>query len=118
MKTNCMINAGELDKKITVEQLTGTADESGHIDESDDANWSTHCERWASFRSAGSREYFKAKQVHADLTHLLRCRFDDTTKSITPKMRIKFNGRILQIKSAVNVDESNVVIEIACVEAL
>ena len=51
----------------------------------------------------GGREFYRAQQVIAELTHVLKIRY---RSGIDETLRLKLGKRILNIVSAVNLDEA------------
>lgn len=97
-------------------------DSSGHIDESNPANWEpatnvgTAGRLWIGLAPRGSREFFRQEQVSADITHAANAAYQDA-KNVTKKMRFLFKGRTLNISEPPrNVDENNHSLVFACVE--
>lgn len=100
------------DKRVTVQQLRGTADGHGHVDNTTNANWSDVCVAWCSVVSKGGREFWKVSQVNADVSHVWRTDWSRTTEALTPDMRIVYAGDVYEILSVINVDLANEEIEI------
>lgn len=97
---------------------TASEDTAGQIDLSVDANWETTAERYFKVMPSGGREYYRALIVDATTTHVLETPYDDKTKLIDPTFRLKIKGttRTLHVSSAINVDERNRIVRIACEE--
>lgn len=88
----------------------------GKIDLSDEANWQTYCSRRVEERQIGGREQMFAQQVLADVTGLYRLRADTTTEGITARMRLKIDGRKLNIVRALRIGSPVREIELQCME--
>lgn len=102
-----MPKTGDLNRRITIEQPdpNATAGGFGHVDLTDDANWTTYAERWAKKATTGSREFERARQTQAELAARFTLRFDNETKAITPEMRvIDEDGSTLPILGAYDPD--------------
>lgn len=98
--------------KLIIQQLSGSADAHGHIDNTDDDNWSTYTTAYAAVRSKGGREFWKVDQVNADVSHVWYCQWSRTLESALPKMRLIHEGKTYEILSVVNIDLANEEIEI------
>ena len=110
-------------KLITIEKpktaATGaTVNASGHIDVRIDANWETHTKAYAEAMTRGGREFFRAAQVDATLSHLWMVTSSEKVRTIGPEMRIKWDGRTFNILSALNKNEDNQESEISTLEAV
>lgn len=114
---NCYsIDTRQYRHRITIEHLTGAVGVDGVVDEADDSNWSEFHKCRAKVQSRSSREFYRAQQVHADLTHLIEILSSKKSRLITAKMRVKLDSRKLNIVSATDVDEMKRVVELVCVE--
>lgn len=69
---------------------------------------------WAKIETQGGREFFRASQIYPTMTHLVTIRF---LKNVTPKMKIVFESRTLNIEAVLNVDQNNVMLRMPCTEA-
>lgn len=103
--------AGKLRWMITVEQLVDT-----NVAGKQQQAPSTFCIRPASVTPLTGRELANAKGVESDVTHLVELRYDSGAALITPKMRINYQGRILNIKAVRDVEERHRWLELDCVE--
>ena len=79
--------------RITVERLKtaaegATVDAANVIDPTVDANWTTHCSRFAEVTETGGNERVNGRQVKATTTHLIVMRSDPTTRTITQRMQV------------------------------
>lgn len=112
--------AGTRDKLVSVQRLKPSVapDASGHVDESNPANWEPFCKFWCSLLPRGSREFFRGQQVAADITHQVETTLpNDDASRVTTKMRISCNGRTFNIAEPPrNVDEQNHSLVFAVVE--
>lgn len=93
------MRAGTLRHRIVVERPT-VANDRGIPSKT----WASVGQRWASITPLVGRELEFAKSTHADVTHKITCRYIDANA----KDRITFNGRTLEIISALNTDERNI----------
>ena len=92
----------------------GEADTGGHVDLSDDDNWSDLGRfRFLKISGQGSREFYRAQQVQADITLVVEVWYSKVTAGINPSYRWKAGDRILEIVSAFDVDEAHEVIRMS-----
>jgi len=103
------MRAGILRHLITIERPTLTTDEYG---ESITA-WTTFFETKASIQPLKGTERFYNHALHTEATHSMTFRFKE---QITPVMRVKFQGRIFEITSALNINEANRTTLLMCKE--
>lgn len=106
------MNPGSLNKRIEIQAVTETEDGYGGITEA----WATVFKRWANVRPVGGREPYINDQRLAELSLVVTVRYDSSTKTITPKHRIKYGDRYLEIDSVVNVQEQNQELRVFCNE--
>ncbi len=104
---------------IAVQRLKSSVipDTSGHVDESNPANWETFTKQWANVMPRGSREFFRKEEVSAEVTHQVEMLFNSESKQISQKMRIMLRGRTLNVAEPPrNTDENNHSLIFACIE--
>lgn len=114
-----LVQPGNYRSRVTVEQpkeAESDRDNYGEIDLNDDANWTVFASRFAQVLDKGSREVFRARQIMADISHIVRMHSDPQTRKINPKMRLLLDGRKLNIRSARDRNEQHVEIELECQE--
>ena len=104
--------SGRFNIRATVERATVTRDTDGGVIET----WATLLKRWMSLTDHRGREFFLAAQVQADLAEIVVAPFDAELAAVTPKDRIAFNGRTLNIVSVENRNLSNREIVFRCKE--
>lgn len=103
------LRAGKLTKRVEVQELTETRDAHGGITET----WTTIATRWASVEPLSGRERWSAEQVDSDITHRIRMR---RFRGLTTNHRIRWDGRVFNLRSVLNLDEADVEHELLCVE--
>lgn len=118
-------HAARRDTRITFEQLKDVSiDDAGHVDETQDRNWSSFASRWAEVYTRGSKEFFRAEQVVSDITHFIKVRWDKmlwrrlSARGAT-KLRVKIGNGIRRLNLSgppVNEDEQDNYISFPCVE--
>ncbi len=71
---------------------------------------------WASVLPQSGREYYRASQVHATMTHVVRIYYSPEVSGVKPTYWLTLGTRRLNIVSATNVDEESEFIDMVCVE--
>ena len=89
---------------ITIQSLSGTADAHGHVDKTEDANWSTFETAYSRVQSKGGREFWKVDQVVADVSHVWTAQWTTNLASATPDMRLIHDGNVYEILSVIDID--------------
>lgn len=115
----CTTYAPKLQNKVTVEKKKSnmTPNASGHIDETNDSNWTIAGKEWVELITRGSREFFRGQEVASDITHQVTMRWSKQASEYTNDMRIKFEGRKFNISEPPrNVDEQNMWLVFAAIE--
>lgn len=108
-------------RRVTLQKPAGTPDEFGQINLDDDANWKAVVSVMVNFESHGGREFLAAQQVHADLSHILKCRYSRTVKAATPDHRLLYRdetgrSRKLNIIAIEDIEERRQELRIFCSE--
>ena len=100
-------------KLITIEELSGTADAHGFIDPTEDGNWKTYVTSYSSVMSRGGREFWKVKQVNAEVSHVWRCPYSKKLADGTSALRLKSEGVTYELSAPpLDIDLAHVEIEI------
>ena len=86
------MQAGRLDRKIIIQTTTQGQTDAGEVTDS----WSTHATIWANVRQVAGREPFRGEREIAQADAIFKIRYLST---VTPKMRISYNGLIYNIIS-------------------
>lgn len=98
-----------LNKRIELQEKNKNPDGfGGYIEE-----WTTVQKLWAEVIPIDAIENFEAAKVDEKITHVISIRYRN---KITTHNRLKFNGRIFNIRGIVNVNEENRVLEIKAEE--
>lgn len=82
--------AGNLDRRITIEQATETQNAVGEPI----VTWSTFATLWASKRDVTGREPFTSQERYAEVDTIFKIRWID---DLSAKMRISYDGRYYDI---------------------
>ena len=80
-----MVPAGQLDRRITIENRTVTQSATGAPTET----WATFATVWAGKRDLRGREYFEARQDQAEVTTEFTIRY---LTGLQREMRIRYDG--------------------------
>lgn len=115
----CGNNCGEHVRypyKLTVQKPSATLDSAGHIDLTDDDNWTTAYVIRGRFLSSGGREFQQAKQTFAELTHVIETPSTPGTRTIQARWRVLWGTRTFEIKAAYDVDEARRIVRLETTE--
>lgn len=108
--------AGQMRDRVTVQRATRTTDALGGTS----ATWATVASgvtvRLQSLTGPGLPESRQADQMVADLTHLVEAHYTPTLAAVTPKDRLLWGTRVLEIRRVDNVRSQNAVIAWHCAE--
>lgn len=112
------IRAGRFRTPGVVQRVKPDAvpDASNKIDLTDPDNWETFCGRRMELMAVTMRESVYAAQPVAAGTTRITLRKDPQTDQITPKMRVKAEGRTYQIDGVVRLGSPVRLLELQCVE--
>lgn len=105
------LRAGKLRKRITIEVVSQTVSDDGQPLET----WTTFAVRWASVEpiETSGREYLQAQAIQADVTHVVTLRY---LAGVTPKHRVNWDNRTLEIQSTANIEERGRMLILYCRE--
>lgn len=81
-----MMQAGQLDQRITIQALTDGQDAYGHLTQA----WSDLVEVWAQYMPGAGNEKYAAAGVYAETQGRFRMRW---RAGITVEHRVRFDGR-------------------------
>lgn len=108
------LEAGRLDKRVTIQTLVESSDGAGGQNRSWAAGALTV---WASVEPGTGREFAAAQQLQPELSHIVTIRY---RTGITPKMRIKYMAggvtRTFSIHSLVDPLERHEQLQLYCSE--
>lgn len=102
------IEAGKLNKRITIERPVAVAGEGV-------TSWATVCTVWAQIRPLVGNRRYQAQQLNADVAGQVVIRY---RRDITTSMRILYSVRYFQIISIIDPDEKHETLEIDYKEVL
>lgn len=87
------MNAGLLNRRITIQTKTSAPDSSGQMIDS----WSNLFGMWTQVLTSGGKEFYAAQKLRSDVTAVFKVRY---TRGISVQQRINYEGRIFEILSA------------------
>lgn len=87
------MEAGKLDRRITIERATESRDEFNNVV----LVWSALAVVWAEKAEIRDSERVAAQEVGAEVTTRFRIRYSSVVADVNPKDRIAFGGRIYDI---------------------
>ena len=98
------IFAGQLNNLITIQEEVEEENEYGETI----TTWEDYIDVWADISNLDGRQYFEAMASESEATGEIKIRYNASLvqKMREDDMRIKFNGRIFQIESFFDPDES------------
>ncbi|KKL17335.1 hypothetical protein LCGC14_2486610 [marine sediment metagenome] len=104
------MRAGALKHRVRIQEATeGSAD----VLNEKAVTWSDLVTVWGAVLPQSGREFYRAMQVNAEVTHLVSIRY---RSDVDETNRLVVGGRTLDITSVVNVDEADEELLITCVE--
>lgn len=106
-----MNNPGQLNKRITLQDLTTSVDAYG----SPTDVWTDVCTIWAGIFPLSGRNFFEAEMVNSEVSHKINIRY---RSGIKPDMRVKFGSRYFHIISVINFQEGNKDMQMMCKELI
>ena len=104
-----MIRAGQLRHQIELQSPTDVEDGEGGVTQT----WATFARRMAAIEPLRGRELIEARQVAANVTHQVRLRYEP---GVTPRCRVLFGDRILNIDSVIDLEERHIELSLLCKE--
>ena len=107
----CDLYAGKLRHSITIERETITPDDSG----GQDIEWTTNKTLKAFIKPKSGNERLRGMQLESPTTHAVFIRY---TADILTTDRVNFGGRLMQIRSVINIEERSKWIELGCEEGV
>ena len=111
-----MIRAGDLRRRITIQQRSTTQDGFGQ----QAVTWTDLLTTWAHIESLSGNQLNKAQSIYSEVTHKITVRWQLALNDIkvVGSYRILYGTRIFDVGADMNVDERNRVIELLSKEGL
>jgi SPP1 family predicted phage head-tail adaptor len=103
------MNIARLNRRITLQRRESVKDDEGIVTE----GWADVAAVWAAVEPLRGREYFTAAAVNQENTVRFRMRY---RPGVTSEMRVLYDGRIYDINSVIDVNESHQEIQLMCEE--
>ncbi len=103
------MEAGKLRHKIDIQQFTTAKDSYGE----DIKTWASFHKTFAEIRPLRGKEYFDTQQIVPEVDNKIVIRY---RSGIAPTMRVVWGSRTYEIRSVINFDERNVMMEMLAVE--
>ena len=109
-----MIDPGNLNRRISIQKKTGTRDSYGQVD----LTWVDIAQVWANIKPITTRSKLRMNAVESSLTATVAIRYDRNLLplNIADDWRILYDGRILKIMAAQDLDDAMRFIIFDCVE--
>lgn len=108
------MRAGRLRNKVTIQRRDVLEDDFSH----GDAEWVDIVEAPADVQPLRGDELIRAQQVYGTTTHKVSMRCHSSIGPVQTSWRLMFQGRILDIVYALNMNERNRWQELMCREAV
>jgi SPP1 family predicted phage head-tail adaptor len=109
-----MINAGMLNKRITIQHLVDGSPSQSSFGEPE-ATWTDFKEMWASIEPIQGNEFWSQQQVQSEVTIRIRTRY---VGGIEPAMRVSYGDRIFVIESVIDPKERHEELQLMCSEGV
>lgn len=103
-----MIDAGELNKRVTIEYPIETR---GGEYSDPQQSWEPLASVWAKVEPLTGREFFQNREQQGELTVRITIR---ALEAVTDKMRVVWNAKTYQIKSVIDPLEFNEEMQLMC----
>lgn len=105
------MQAGPLNRRITIQSPSATQDQYGQLAQ----QWDDLIHTWGSIRAATSKEVFAASGFTSEVSHIITIRYRPAV-TIKSNYRVLFNGRVFNIQAVSDPDESKVQLNLLCLE--
>jgi len=102
---------GQLRHRLEIQEKRSVMDEWGN----QVSEWFTVATAWAAIEPIRGEEYWAAGAQQRETTHRVTMRY---VPGVTPKHRLLFGNRILEIESTLNLEERSRLLELLCKERL
>lgn len=109
--TAVVLRAGELDRRITLQQRSTSRDSGGMQVNT----WADVATVWAKIQPASGREMLTSGALMSEVTHTITIRY---RTGVTTAMRALYGSTILDIKAVVDVEMAHVALELSCAQGL
>ena len=103
------VRAGDLKRRITIQQRSASVDTFGQ----QLVTWSNLLTSWAEIQPTSGREMVSAEAQQFEISHQITIRYRST---ITPAMRVLYEGRVFEIMSVLDQDTQHRRLTLMCSE--
>ena len=103
------MKVGDLNKRITVQTATRTADGLGGFTEV----WANTFKAWAAIWPVSAVEQVRNQSISTEISHRIRMRY---RSGVTTAQRIKFGSRYFNIAAVINPNEKDEMLDIIAKE--
>jgi SPP1 family predicted phage head-tail adaptor len=103
------MRAGSLNKRATFQHFTSVSDGAGGVTEM----WSDFVTVWAQFSPERAREKIQQGRIADNQAGALRVRSSTQTRQIDATYRVSLDGVTYNVRSVINPDQRNDMIELA-----
>ena len=103
------MRSGNLKHKIEIKSYAETENDFNEVIKV----YSLFKTTYASILPISGKEYFASKQVNAEVSHKIECRF---ISGVNSSMQIVYGTRIFKIESVINIREENKTLQIMVTE--
>jgi SPP1 family predicted phage head-tail adaptor len=107
----CDLTSSKLRNSIAIQRETSTTDSVGGLVNT----WATLTTVYAYIKPVSGSESVYSSRIDSSITHKIYIRYLAT---VSPKQRVNYNGRLMNIKSVLNLEERNKWLELHCVEGV
>lgn len=105
------VRAGDLTRRITIQQRATTRDTFGQ----QTTTWTDLLSCWAQIEPMSGRELITAQAVNSEITHTVTILY---RSQIKPAMRVVYQGRIFNIVSVTDQNSDHVITQMTCSEGM
>lgn len=103
------MKAGTLNKRATFQRFTTVSDGAGGSTKT----WADFTTVWAQFSPERARERIQQGRIASAQAGVLRIRSSSVTRQIGDTFRVKVDGVTMNVRSVINPDQHNDMIELA-----
>ena len=108
------VNAGRLDRNITVQVNTESHGASGYGGIAN--SWATHFTAWATVGTITGREFLGSDQLQGNATHMFTFRDRPDKSKITTEMRVSWDSRVFDVQYVNEINERRRMVQLVTVE--
>ena len=105
----CDLTSGQMRNKITIQRKIETPDGGG----GSVVVWSDVVTLWCKIKPVSGSERLQSMRLESDITQRIYTRYRD---DFTAADRINYNGRLMQIKAIINIEEKDQWLEVYATE--